>query len=377
MVLAIVLCCIGPMNDHGICFWAKSMTNDSDRKAIELVFEGDDFADGNAPIGVIADKLRALQDLFYHAAATVHGDATMRRGPWANKYRGCVELTLHTTHYSSLTIEAWLPTGEHDLLRMGKEATNLLLRVASSAARGDTEVNRLVPERQARGFLLRGLERLCPSEGEDYRVSLSNGSPSSARVVLTGQVRERVRRLVAPAVALPEPRTVTLVGQLVKIHVEVGPAMIAIQRDGQEIKCYYDETLRDQIENLLPGSTVEVTGSATLDTQGAVTQINSIGDIDLANMEPLRMRRFEYGANTYRLRKPLIVEVQHSDGLWVYRNSDIGLWGVGERRVDALKDLNENFDFLYEEYAKENDSRLDSKALQLKMELLNMVERGE
>lgn len=352
------------------------MASECDRRAVKLVFEGEDFVDGNAPISVVADKLRALQDLFYHAAATVHSDATMRRGPWAAKYRGCAELTLSTAHYSSLTIEAWLPRGEHDLLEMGKKATSLLLAVASSAAREDAGVVELVPDRQARGFLLRGLERLCPSEGDDYRVTLSNGSPSSPKVVLTGQMRESVRRLAAPPAALPEPTLVTVVGQLVKIHVEIGPAMIAIQRDGQEIKCYYDETLRDQIENLLPGSAVEVTGLATVDPQGSVLQINSVADIDLANMEPLRMRRFEQGTNEYRLRKPLIVEVQHAEGLWVYRNAEIGLWGTGERRMDALRDLNGNFDFLYQEYAQEDDSKLDGKARELKMMLLNMVDRG-
>jgi hypothetical protein len=83
-------------------------------------------------------------------------------------------------------------------------------------------------------------------------------------------------------------------------------------------------------------------------------------------MEPLTITRFEYGGKAYRLKEPLLVEVQYEDDVWIYYNASINLWGYGERREEALRDLNENFAYLCEAFADERDDVLASRAILIK-----------
>jgi len=68
--------------------------SESTRK-VTLTFGGEGFADGRVPLTLLAEKLKALQSLLFHAAATVEHDPAGRRGQWANRYPGCGGASLH------------------------------------------------------------------------------------------------------------------------------------------------------------------------------------------------------------------------------------------------------------------------------------------
>jgi hypothetical protein len=90
-------------------------------------------------------------------------------------------------------------------------------------------------------------------------------------------------------------------------------------------------------------------------------------------MDPLRLARFNDGTQRHQLQRPLIVTVEYTDdGIWIYRNEELNLWGHGERRETALEDLHANFAYLWREFAEEKNDVLDSKARQLKRALLNL-----
>jgi hypothetical protein len=208
---------------------------------------------------------------------------------------------------------------------------------------------------------------------DDYLVELENGAPARhPKLRFSGETRRAVRDLLQHGAQPLSAEEVTLVGELVKIHVDVGPEIIAIRHKGIEIQCHYPESLRDQVANLLAGSFVEVSGWATLDNEGRVKQIDSVLDVETVSMDPIRLARFEHAGVRYSLRKPVVVNVEYTDGLWVYHNEPLNLWGYGERREDAIKDLHENFAYLWKEVAEEDDVVLDDKALLVKRALLEI-----
>lgn len=67
------------------------------------------------------------------------------------------------------------------------------------------------------------------------------------------------------------------------------------------------------------------------------------------------------------------MNVEFDDGVWIYHSPLINLWGYGERPEDALCDLHENFAYLWDEIAQEEDERLDGKSLEIKRTLLDLV----
>jgi len=140
---------------------------------------------------------------------------------------------------------------------------------------------------------------------------------------------------------------------------------------GNEVNCYYQDTLRDQIANLLVGSLVEVTGLWSETGRGP--QIDRVTEIDTVDTEPIRLRRLRCEGATYELSNPLTIEVEYTDGLWVYHSLDLNTWGIAERRDEAFASFCSDFDYMYEEIACEDDANLDRRALAIKQAMTHLV----
>jgi hypothetical protein len=343
-----------------------------------MSISGSAFRKGQVPLSILAAKLKSLQSLLFHAAATAAHDRGARRGLWFNKYLEGAELTLASVHLSDLVIEAEVATPDSlgPELDWSGNALDILFNAARCVNENPDDIERVITDRQERALFMRAMENLCPAVGDEYQVSLENCAATHPRVVLSPGTRPILRRAIARDMGIAETeREVTIVGTLIKIHIDVGPQKIAVLvAPGTEIECYYDDALRDQISNLLAGCTVEVTGTATLDINEKIKQIDSISGVEMVSMEPLRMTHFEYEGKRYRLREPLLVTVEHLDGVWVYNSTQINLWGYAARREDALNDLAANFDYLWQQFAVEEDAALDEKALAIKRRLLHIVE---
>jgi predicted HicB family RNase H-like nuclease len=87
------------------------------------------------------------------------------------------------------------------------------------------------------------------------------------------------------------------------------------------------------------------------------------------NRRQIRLR-LQGDAPTVFRELVVMLEVEYADSLWVYHNENLNLWGHGDHREDALRDLNQNFAFLWREYAEEADDVLDESARTLKQRLL-------
>jgi hypothetical protein len=160
-----------------------------------------------------------------------------------------------------------------------------------------------------------------------------------------------------------------------KIHYDVAPQMLSVRvPKGKEINCYYDESLREQVANLCAGSIVEVSGWATLSEAGRVRQLDVVTDVEAVSMEPIRISKLEHGGRVYRLRQAFPFTIEFAEGVWAYSNEALGVRAYAFKRDEALRELHEVFDFLYQEIAKEDDSLLDGKAIELKLRILNAVE---
>lgn len=348
-----------------------------DERKLRLTFRGEGFPHGEVPISVLASKLLALQHLLFHAAAAVAQESTTRRGLWYNKYREAVELSFRTAHHSDLVIEVETPTPGPTLLPerdVALESIDLIFQVGQqirSHAQKDQPTHLRPGDRN---YLLRAFDSLAPGPLDEYSVELENWFPDRhPPLVLSSETRKIIRKLIEhETIPQTAEQMTTIVGELVKIHFGTGPELIAVRQRGVEIDCFYSESLRDEVANLLAGSYVEVTGLATVDQEGRIRKLDTVTAVETVSMEPLRLVRFESSGIRHELQTPVQVQVEYSDGLWVYRNEALNLWGCGERREDALNDLHANFVYLWQEIAEEEDSVLDSKALSLKHRLLDL-----
>jgi hypothetical protein len=350
------------------------MASGANNPKLKLEFSGEAFAAGRVPLTVVAAKLQALQTLLYHAAAAISSDSSSRRGQWFNKYREVAELSFASAHHSDLVIEAELsPTPVlGDAFDTGKQAVDLVFTVGASINAGQLPNGTI--SKDDRRYLLRAFEGLMPNTTDQYQVVLENGRVAAhPKLTFTPEKRKVVRRLVAPVSAGLRAEA-TLVGELIKIHLDAGEDKITLRSDSREIDCFYPESHRDQNANLMAGSLIEVFGEATLDERDQVLKLNQVIGIDTVSLEPLRMNRFEHAGRRYDLKQPVVVQVTYDDGLWEYFNDALNVRGYAERREDALSLLHESFDYAFREFAQEQDAVLSAGALQLKQSLLGVVQ---
>lgn len=166
---------------------------------------------------------------------------------------------------------------------------------------------------------------------------------------------------------------VTIAGELIKIHIDAGEDKITVRHQQRNIDCFYGDALRDQVANLIAGSVVEVTGLGTLNDREQIDRIHQVTDVEHVSMEPIRIARFEYGGRALTLNSPLAVNIDYTDGLWVYNHPGLNLWGYAERREKALENLHADFLDTYNQIAEEDPSQLDGVAQQLRERLLSLV----
>jgi len=297
--------------------------------------------------------------------------------------RAAVELRFTDAQTGSLIIEAELPNEDSPVLfendfDLGKQAIELAYNFAARLNTSDlTGLSDLVPDRQERAMLLRTIESMSPDPAENYSITFANGSPVLPGVSLTGASRQRARMmLLQQSIDDSESaREATVVGTLTKIHYDVGPQKIAVRvGPGNEVDCFYDDSLRDQVSNLCAGSIVEVVGIATLDVEGRVKQIDSVTGVETVSMEPIRISNFEHAGRRHHLREAVPFSIEFADGVWAYGNDALGIRGFAVRREDALRELHEAFDFAYRDIGLADENQLIGKAIDMKHEFQRLVQ---
>jgi hypothetical protein len=346
---------------------------------LKLTFMGDGFPNGAVPLTVVASKLQALQQALFHAAAAASAHRGERRGPWSNRYRAVAELSFESAHHSDLTIEAALATNPvlSEEFDIGRKAVDLLFDVAIAVQDDNIAALRpgTLPEYD-RDYLIRAVEGLMPNLGDQYQVKLENCRPDRHPVVtFDGTSRLRVRGYAVQTEATFEAEEAVVVGELIKIHVDAGDDKITVRSRQRDIDCFYGDALRDQVANLIAGSIVEVSGFATFDSAQQVLKLHRMLDVQPVSMEPLRIARFEHDGRVFTLQSPIAVNVEYTDGLWVYHHPELNLWGYAARREDALRDLHQTFAYVYHDIAEDNEENLDAVARQLRERLLRLVSK--
>ena len=90
-------------------------------------------------------------------------------------------------------------------------------------------------------------------------------------------------------------------------------------------------------------------------------------------MEQVTLDCLAHNGATFKLQKSISISIEYSNGMWIYRNESLNLWGYGECREAALNDLYDNLAYLWTEFGLESDDRLDSKALVIKRRLQDII----
>lgn len=367
-----------PPNERHPGHPSELVAPDDAANLLSLTFDEGALAGGEVPIAVLAQKLQALQNLLYHAAASVEGHDGARLGHWSNRYRKIAEVVFKQTRPGSLIVETALPEADV-LFEQQRRAVDLAFAAAEAAADGNFDRMPREYGKDERIYLLRAAEDLCPFTLDDYAVVLSNGRAGHAPVRLTNATRRAVREMVvreqAPRMTIEAERVV--VGQLVQLNVDSDDRKILIRvptpGGGVLVPCFYPTSLRDQVANLVGGSLVEVRGSATLTPSQQLQSISDVYSVEMVDTDPIQLASLVFGGTRYTFSPRASFDVEYVEGLWVYSSDLLNVSGFAASREAALTEVAESLDYAWNEIAQANDAELEDKALELKRRLLAQV----
>lgn len=79
------------------------------------------------------------------------------------------------------------------------------------------------------------------------------------------------------------------------------------------------------------------------------------------------------GGKVLRLAKPITVNAAYQDNVYSCQNEELGIVSVSAKLKDCVEEFEEEIVFLWNEYGKENDTRLTNDAKVLKRKILNYI----
>lgn len=81
----------------------------------------------------------------------------------------------------------------------------------------------------------------------------------------------------------------------------------------------------------------------------------------------------EHKGAVYRLNPPLVLEVDFEKGLFLAVDEELGIYVSGKRMESLKEEFSVDIDFLWKEYALEEDENLTEDAVGFKKELLKRI----
>lgn len=303
-------------------------------RSIVVKLEGEAIKDGRVSVRLLTKTLGNLQaTVFQLANARLERDPATRGRPPQRIEREC-ELFLVDIQRSSITATLELPPKEaslfEDLPDFGSQLLTDVRDVAESLVTGNQQLlKKTVPEPAYRKRVVQNMVQVIPAESADYRLSLGFGSSSPQRVV-------RPERGAVPELAdIPDQR-------------ELYPEEVLV-----DAKCI-----------------------VRLSEDGAMNRLVSVVDyevIEEQDLRPFRPQTLRWKDQEFILSHEIACSVTKEDHLVVLEYEPLGMRAYAATRDLAIKDFNEEFAFLWQQYAQEGEAGLSGDAARLKRELLALV----
>ncbi len=95
--------------------------------------------------------------------------------------------------------------------------------------------------------------------------------------------------------------------------------------------------------------------------------------LEIAELCYFSLSEIQSGNRLFRLREPIVVNLERHDELWVCEYEPLGLLGHGSSDGDALQALMDDFVVAYDGLVQEDDDRLTPGAQLLKEKLGEIV----
>lgn len=343
-------------------------------RSFSLKIEGEGIEKGGIGFKLLAGILNGVQDTFYYI-----GLAELKRAVRARAripleiQRGCeLRRVLERPGSYEVVAEVAAPPEavlfpEGDLgwrvLEKYLQIVNLVTREEDLQGLAD-----LFPDSAHRKRILRSMEAYCPKEGEEWRLSIGGNEAIPLSGVLGSQARDRIRRVLYE----PEVETMTVTGELVRLHLDEHKLGILYPLTRRVLDCFYDPDLEDFVVQNLKGM-LQVTGRVQLDANGFPEKIVNATEIAELDLSPVRLTSVTTPHLTLVFNRPLAFSPVLEDQELVVELPEYNIIATGATRDAVIKELENDLIWVWREYGLADDAELSADARQLKQAIRSLV----
>lgn len=342
------------------------------RRRISVKIEGSMVKNQSVPFKLLANVLDGIQHTFYCIGLEVAGREAKSRGripvdiQQACELRRVIEKPGSYEVVAEVADSAQIPLFDVDLGKITLDKyINLITCLGGTADQLD--IRSIFPDSIHRRRILRSVETYCPREGDEWVLAFEDAAMLK-RGVLSRDIRQTIRKALNP----PDVELLTVTGELMRLHLDEHKISILYPPTQRILDCFYDVEIEDFIIGNLKGL-IQVTGRVQLDSSGhpeKIIDVSSINELDLSTVKLSIISAFD---TTLELSDPLIMEPQYIEQEVILEWPAFNIIASGATREDAICTFEEDFVWLWKEYALANDNELSSDARQLKNDLLSLV----
>ena len=301
--------------------------NTKDRR-LTLRIDGPLAREGKVPVELLTSKLKSAQRLLNSVGSAIAG------GGSTGKYKDSVSRTCRldfvTASKKCLEVVMEIPPFEElfeedDIGLQALEQFSDTLKAAKTKDR--KKIESLYPDRGQRTRVLRAAYEMFPDEESGYEVSMQSNGKLHELTPDIGQFLLEVSQPPEPDYFSESIRTLT--GVLYLIKVKRSPQQIGIIVDNRQITCYFPPELEALVEDLIPGSLIEVEGKVTLNDIGKINEVDEVLDARQVQLVPLFWSRLIFGNMKFEFSERLLIIVDFNNGIWSHENEPLGILGYG------------------------------------------------
>ena len=329
-------------------------------------------SEGRVPFSVLVKKLGAIQrSLFNIGTATVGGG---RKGAWRSQVTQACELQFVAANKGSLQIVSEVPAKimlPPDVSDLGLSTLEKFSESLEAISKNDgNKLKQLYPDFSQRIRVLKSFTPLLPEEDSDYDLEIGT---TTSKVKLESKFREYIEFFSKEQDSVAENAFRTLTGTLFRIQVGVGELEIGVLVNNRQVKCFYSKDYEDIIRELVPGSLVEVSGNATLDSRGDIDAIQDITDVQSLSLTPLHWKRVQLDDRKFELNDSIQIKTDFHDGLWILDYEPLKIYAYSSSRAEAIRNFKNEFISIWDYIVSDDDDGLTLDAQTLKKSMKKLV----
>ncbi len=325
---------------------------------------------------MLASILEGIQNTFYYIAMeTVKREVKSRARVPVDIQQAC-ELRRVMEKPGSYQVVAEIPEPlEPEMFEgidLGKSVMDKYMETAGwiSGVQNVRDISEIFPEPRHRTRILKSIEKYSPREGDEWSLVFEDGADKR----YYGTIDFKGRQKITQVVNVPKFETMTVIGRLMRIHLDEYKMYIQYPPTGKLLEVHYSPDSEDLIIESRDGY-IQLNGMVEADEKGdpqRILEVNYIQELDLSPVKLLVVRGEDMAIE---LKEPLLIEPAFENQEVVLYYSNFNIIAAGQDRDEAVQEFEQDFIWLWKEYALAEDELLSEDAITMKLELKDMVGR--